>query len=177
MEKINNWDDVKASGDFEKLPAGGYVIRILEVEDVPDKKYLQVIYDIAEGTEKGRFSGEWGAEHPFAHRFVRSYKNEAAGMFKAFINAVEASNEGYTWNWKEQTLVGKILGVVIGYEEYNTTMGTVSQRTYIRSVKSADDIRAGKYVTPEVKRLKAAVETPESPVPGFSELNADDMPF
>lgn len=177
MKKPENWDEVKAAGDFEKLAAGGYVIRITDVEDNAEKEYLTITYDIAEGEEKGRFGGEWGAEHPYAHRFIRSYKNAAVGMFKAFINAVEASNEGFEYKFKESALIGKILGVVIGYEEYNTTSGTIGQRTYIRTVKSADDIRAGKFVVPDLKRMKA--ETPEAaaPVPGFAELNSDDLPF
>lgn len=154
MKKINDWNEVQASGDFEKLEAGGYVIRITDVKDVPDKEYLEIIYDIAEGPEKDRFADDWGVEHPFAHRFIRSYKDKAVGMFKAFTNAVEASNEGYVWNFKENTLKGKIVGAVIAYEQYNATNGKVSERTYIKTIKSAQDIRDGKFTVPDLKRIK-----------------------
>lgn len=154
MKKIDNWNEVQANGEFEKLEAGGYVIRITEVKDVADKEYLEIIYDIAEGPEKDRYADDWGAEHPYAHRFIRSYKEKAVGMFKQFTNAIEASNDGYTWNFKESTLKGKIVGVVIAYEQYRATNGNVSERTYIKTVKPAQDIRDGKFTIPDLKRIK-----------------------
>ena len=52
MKKINQnkWNDTKASGgEYDKLPAGAYICVIKTVEDVPDKEYLKIEYDIADG--------------------------------------------------------------------------------------------------------------------------------
>ena len=183
MKGINNWDDVQASGDFQPLQPGGYVAIMQKVTNLPDKQYLEIIYDIAEGPEKGRYSDNWGKEHPYAHKFIRSYKETALGMFRGFIKAVDASN-GTTFDAQaktginEQELVGKIVGVVIGEEEYQNDYGDIKTRLTVRSIKSAQDIRDGKYTVPDVKKLKEDLAqptiTPEVPT-GFE--NDPDIPF
>lgn len=174
MKPINNWDAIEEMGtsEFRKLPAGGYVVKILSVEDKKDKSYLELVYDIAEGEYKDYYSDDWGKDHPYAHQFRRSYTEKAQGFFKGFIKNVEASNKGYTWNWDEKTLVGKVVGIVLGEEEYNKTNGTVGTRLYDKSIKSAEDIRKGNFVVPDLKVLENKVE-PETPE-GFTEA---DIPF
>ena len=53
--KAINLSDVKEAGQGQQLPAGGYVCKITNVEDVPEKEYLYVEFDIAEGEHKGYF--------------------------------------------------------------------------------------------------------------------------
>jgi hypothetical protein len=178
MKPITNWNDIQTSGDFKALEPGGYVIKIETVTDNEAKKYLDIIYDIAEGPEKGRYADDWGKDHPYAHRLVRSYKESALGMFKGFIKAVDESNgtnfsEQAKTGINEKELVGKIVGVVIGQEEYQNDYGDIKLRLTVRSVKSAQDIREGKYNIPDVKKLKdeVKVEAPE----GF--VHDDDLPF
>ena len=45
MKKINNWDNVQEYVSF-KNPVGGFICEIKAVEDVPDKEYLKISYDI-----------------------------------------------------------------------------------------------------------------------------------
>jgi len=179
MRPIKDYDKVTPSGDYERLAPGGYVIRIQSVKD--DKKQgesensmLRIVYDIAEGPEAGRYKNE-EPDNDYRHSFVRSYKEKALGMFKAFTNAIEESNPGYTWDWKEQGLVGKLLGVVIGYEEYEANDGNVKERQRVASCISADRVRQGDYKVPELRKLKADTAT-SAPVPGFTPMT-DDLPF
>lgn len=174
MTPIPNYDAVMPSGDFEQLPAGGYVLKIQSAEDVKDKQYLSILFDIAEGDHKGRYSDEWGANHPYAHRLIKSYKEKALGLFKAFTVAVESSNPGYKWDWKEDKLAGKIFGAVLGYEEYESDRGEIRQRLYVKTVKPAEDIRAGKFTVPDLKKLTAATSQPSA---GFEAINPEDVPF
>ena len=51
--KIKNWEIIEESTPGEKLPAGGYVATIVNVEDVPSKEYLWIVYDIKEGEHAG----------------------------------------------------------------------------------------------------------------------------
>lgn len=176
MRPIENFDKIPASGDFEKLPAGGYVLRIQAVTDDAKKEYLAIVYDIAEGPEAGRYKNE-EAENDYRHRFIRSYKEKALGMFKAFTNALEESNPGYKWDWKEGALPGKLLGVTIGYEEYEANDGTVKERTRIASCMSASRIRKGDFKVPELRKLKTEQPVAGSPVPGFTPMTDDDVPF
>lgn len=183
MKPINNWDKIQASTDFSRLPAGGYVVKIIKVEDDPKKEYLSIVWDIAEGPEKGRYSDEWGKEHEYAHRFIRSYKETAQGMFKAFIIAVEESNEGFVWTkvkWNEQTLVGKLVGIVLGEEEYDNDRGETKTRLYLKAAMSADRIRRGEYTVPDIRKApERATEglTPAPEVPFNNPINEDDIPF
>ena len=51
MERINGYEDAKAYTDAEKLPAGGYVVKILDVNELVYDwgKVLAISFDITEG--------------------------------------------------------------------------------------------------------------------------------
>ena len=34
MRKFNNWENIKAAGDFVALPAGGYNVKIMDAKEV-----------------------------------------------------------------------------------------------------------------------------------------------
>ena len=181
------YSDAEARGDggFERLPAGGYVCKITDVEDVTAKDYLALTFDIAEGDRKGFYSNEWGLSHPYAHRFILSYKESALGMFKGRLKAIDESNgtefvKEAVAGLKEQQLVGKLVGLVIGYEEYASDRGDTRTRSYVKAVISADRVRRGDFKIPELKRLEGAAapaiteHAGEAPA-GFSW--GDDVPF
>jgi len=183
MKKIDNWEKVQASADHTRLAAGGYVVKIIKVEDKPDREYLTIVWDIAEGPEKGRYSDDWGKANEYAHRFIRSYKESALGMFKAFITAVEESNEGFIWTkakWNEQALVGKLVGIVLGEETYDNDRGETKTRLYLKTALSADKIRTGQFIVPDIRKaperaLEGLTEAPE--VAFNNPINEDDLPF
>lgn len=184
MKPLKGYKDAQASGEFERLEAGGYVIKITGVKDeaADDKQYLKIIYDIAEGPEAGRYKNE-EPKNDFRHSFIRSYKEKALGMFKAFIQAIDESNgtkfgDTIEDGFDEAKLVGKILGVVFGYEEYEANDGNIKERLRVAMVCSADRIRKGDYKVPALKKLDASKRTtPAAPVPGFTPLGDADLPF
>ena len=153
MKAINNFDKIQESGSFEKLPVGGYIIKILAVDDVPEKEYLKIFFDINDGEKKGffqkAFKEDTRAEKkwPNAGSFIRSYKEKALPMFKGFTNAIENSNKGYKWNFDEKSLVNKIVGVVIGEETSNSQClksseqweCSIGEKTYLRNAKVFPD--------------------------------------
>lgn len=176
--------------DRKKLPAGGYICEITDVENVANKSYLNIVYDIAEGEFSALYADAWSKEHPYTHSFVRSYKSTGdekkdktiMGMMKAFLEAVDESN-GTTFaeqaktkaGFDENALKGKKIGLVIRYEEYETERGEIKERTRVHSMMPVEEIRAGNYTVPDVKRL--APEKPAAPVPGFDAIKPDDLPF
>lgn len=178
MKPIKGYNDATASGEFERLPAGGYVIKITGVENNEEKQYLKIVYDIAEGPERGRYKNE-DAEHDYRHSFIRSYKEKALGMFKAFIKAVDEANETnfndfIEKGFDEQLLKGNRVGVLFGYEEYNANDGSVKERLYLVRFLNIEQVRAGDFKVPELKKLKT--DTPTIPE-GFTALNDSDLPF
>lgn len=72
--------------------------------------------------------------------------------FKTFTTSIEKSNPGYTWNWQEDTLVGKKFGGVFGYEEFTIpTTGETVPLTRIRFIRSTEKIEEAPI--PKVKLL------------------------
>jgi hypothetical protein len=187
MKPIANWNNIapEVEGMRSKLQPGGYVIKITGVINDAKKEYLKIVYDIAEGPEAGRYSDDWGQnpDHDYAHSFFRSYKEKALGMFKGFLKTVEDSNPGYTWDWHEDKLAGKVVGVVLANEEYMSNRGEIAVRLAVRSVTTADKIRAGEFTVPDVKKYKpreieTAVAAPASGPDYSQELIPDqDIPF
>lgn len=178
MRPIRGYNEAQAAGEFERLPVGGYVIRITDVKDEAAKSYLTITYDIAEGQYKD-FYKSTDADHVKSHQFIRSYKETALGMLKGFIMAIDDTNgtkfgEGVeVRGLDERLLIGKLLGVVIGEEEYENNQGEVKTVLKVRSCLDAEKIRKGQYKMPELKKLK---EQPKAPA-GFTQFNDDDIPF
>lgn len=176
-DAYNGVEACETSSQANRLPVGGYVVKILGVENVEDKQYLKIRYDITEGNYKGyygekfgKFGGNWQGI------LVRSYKESAMSYFKGFTTSVEKSNIGYKWNWDEQSLVGKLVGIVYGEEEYENRSGEVKTRLYVVRNTSVDNIRKHNYETPtEVKSLRKPVVMSQSDVYGFSTPNEPNV--
>lgn len=158
MRPINNYNDIKPNygGDMRKEEPGGYIVKITFAEDVPAKEYLRIEWDYTEGELAGAHKecydnyGFWPAP------LFRSYKQKAAGMFKAFIESVEKSNEGFTWNWNERDLVGRWVGVVTREEEYTSNSGELKTRIVVDRVLPVLDIMNGNFKVQPIKRAEAS---------------------
>ena len=169
--------NVQEAGSSVRLPAGGYIVKICFAEDDPSKEYVRVQYDIAEGEYANYYADRQRANPSWAWggTLYKSYKQTALPMFKRFCSCVTKSNPGYLFdgntNADEKTLVDKLMGVVLGEEEYTGNDGTIRTRLYCVTEKPVDEIRAGKFKVPDKKRL------PQTG--GFSDLAADDsdLPF
>ena len=172
-------DASTGGGDFERLPAGGYVCRITKVEDFGSelKPYLRVVYDIAEGEYARFYSDEWGKENEWAHDMRQSYTPAAFGIFKGFLKAIDISNDGNFADaaengFDEHLLVGCLVGLIIGEEEYQSNDGSVKTRLRVRGARPIQNIREGKFKVPELKKLPGSEPT-IAPTP----LSEDDLPF
>jgi hypothetical protein len=109
----------------------------------------------------------------------RSYKEKALGMFKSFLSALEKSNPTFKadgFDGDERKLVGLLIGIVLGYEEYQKNDGTIGIRTYVRTVTSADKIRKKEFKVPDLKKLTTSTATPQ-PAPAASAYEDEDLPF
>lgn len=170
MKPINNFETLETPSEFKRLVPGGYVCRITKVEDVANKEYLRMEYDIAEGDLKGYWD-ENDERYGWRDSFIRSYKDKAQAFFKQFIQTVEASNNGFVWKWDEQSLKGKMLGIILGEEEYEKRDGSVGTRLRVSKVMSIDRIRNGNYIVPSKKTIPVN-ERASAPA-----VTDDDLPF
>ena len=127
-----NLTNVEPEKGFGGPEPGGYVLKIINVEDVPGKEYLKIDYDFAEGEYANHYLslfdrfGFWGGT------MYKSYKDKSLGWFKAFISDVEASNPGYKWDNDEKKLEGRLFGAVLGAEEYRSNDGEVKESLKVK---------------------------------------------
>lgn len=181
--KVKNWSIIEESTPSTMLEPGGYVCRITGVQDVPEKEYIWIIYDVIEGEKKGIYS-DLGIADDWKHRFTRSYKDTAEGMFKAFLNRLEESNNYGPRPFKvdqwqvysdERQLVGLEIGLVFGKELYTNDKGEDKERTVVSYVCASQDIRNGDFNIPKVKDKRENVAAPATTV--VNNYNDVDTPF
>lgn len=192
MKAINNWDSVKVTGDFETLPAGGYICQIMSAKEKPNKNtsgsHIELMLDIAEGEFKGFFERDYkaqnGEEKYWRGVINQNIPNESSdkydmqcGFFKRFTGAVEDSNHGYHWDWNEAGLTNKSCGCVFGEKEKESKKGTIYLATFANEIVSVADVKGGKFKLPEVKKI--AGKTQSNIPSSFSGLKLDDgdLPF
>lgn len=182
MKKINDFDKIKESGNgFNRIPAGGYIARILDVLDVPEKQYLKISFDIADGEYKNFFANVYknddrdNKKWPAGGSFIRSYKDRALPMFKAFVTSVEKSNSGFKFDFDETKMQGKLVGLVLADEEYLSNTGKVRTRTYMSATRSVDSIKSGDFTVPNLKKLDASKISTSSSAPAFKNPFENDI--
>lgn len=182
--KTIDWNNVKAaSGGFEKLPAGGYVCGITAVEDFESKEFLKFEFDIADGENKNYYRKIYEQNGKWVASFVKSYKDKALGYFKQMLECFEASNKGFEINSNDENrFKRKLIGLVLGYEEYETTdkngNPVVREKLIVDRILPVADIKAGKFEIPELKKLKGSTTAKASTTDKFVETDADeDVPW
>lgn len=188
-----NWNEVKAASDRPRLMPGGYVIKIVDVDTFISRagnECLSLDVDIAEGENKDFYKNDYEAQQndkKWRGKVISVIPDENASAedwraqrFKGLTTAIEHSNEGYTWDWDENKLKGKIVGCLFRSEEFlnNNNEKATSVKPFV--LVSADRIREGKYQVPNPKLLKDSdYNSPaKSSLPqGFEAVNDDDIPF
>lgn len=189
INKIDNWDKVEANyGESKKLVAGGYVCVIYsakkEQSKTTGKEMLVVSFDIAEGDFKGFYMNKYknaprDNNNPVEPKWQGKYyivlEGEGyEGRLKAFTTSIEESNEGYVWDWNEESLKGKRFGGIFRDEQflYNGEVLTSAKLWQVRSVKRILD---GDFQIPRAKELSN--EDKMKPNNNFVPVNDDMLPF
>ena len=147
----------EASKATRQLPAGPYVAVIRNVKidgEEPDQRLILRL-DVAEGpyanyfidrynreAEKGTFEpkykGDFRLRIPNENNPRAMYPDSDKRNFNDAIYRIEKSNPGYTWDWNERGLIGKIVGINMQEAEFNG-----NAYTRIGRLETADDVRQG----------------------------------
>ena len=178
----------------EKLPAGGYVARIM---DAREQEYdwgavLVISFDILEGEHKDFFKTDYRNQQVEDKKWrgvyrLREPKDDGserdAWSKRTFGNAmwaVESSNPGYHWDWNEAGLKGKTVGVLFRNREWEMN-GNTGWTTECCALTDADSIRENRYTMPKDKPLQNRPTPASAPVSAnFEEVaieSDDDLPF
>ena len=178
---------------FDVLPAGGYIAKIIEVDDRTWSGHSEPAHmihmDISEGehrniykknnanAEKDRWLSYWFAEP--GKDSPEWLLSKVGGIQTSLAESNDKVNLSDPHSWK-----GKYVGVVVGDEEYESNSGTVYTRPYVNYICSTGRIRKGEgqpggYKIPKLKRLETI--TPRSlssaDVPDSFSAAEDDIPF
>lgn len=163
MNKPSNWDATEAfTGDFKTITPGGHVCQIKQAKvdtTTTGKEVLILLFDISEGECKDFYAEQCGrkkasnADAKWQGIYRQLTQDKSLPFFKGLITAIEKSNNGYTWNWDEKTLAGKLFGGVFGQEEYINNNGEIKLATKCMAIRSVEQIRNGVEVPP-IKKLK-----------------------
>lgn len=167
MRKLNGYNAAQAYTDQQRLPVGGYVLKILNV-DYQENSWGDVIvlsFDIEEGEHKGFYAANYRGQTGEDKKWKGTYRlrvpkddgseqdNWTMRRFKTVMLAFEDSNSGYRWNWDEQTLKGKLVGALFNNKEYELN-GRHGFFTNCHSLVAAEKIRTGDFKIPEDTMLK-----------------------
>lgn len=151
MNKPANWDSVEAiTGEYKKLPAGGYVCSIVRAECTKSKngkEMLKLAIDIAEGKYKDFYLNQYLQEQErnkeqakWRGSYYQLTEGDSMGRFKGMLLNIEKSNPGYSWNWNEKSLEGKLFGGVFREEEYINRNGGLSTAVKLISIRPVEGI-------------------------------------
>ena len=185
--------EATSGGKYPMLPAGPYVARIINVKidgDEPDQSLILRL-DIAEGEHAGYYTKRYKAEDAKQGKYPAKYKGDLRiripnpdnkramypesdlRRFNDAIYRIESSNPGYTWDWEERGLIGKIVGVNVRPGTYNESPFTKPYRLEI-----ADDVRKGIVQPMEPMQPRGdAWEPPTDQQTGYAVVNDPDVPF
>lgn len=101
---------------------------------------------------------------------------KAAGFLKGLMTSLEASNDGFKWDWDEKKLVDLKCGAIFGEEEYEKMDGSVGTTTKVKFIRTIKAIQDGNFKVPELKKLPEKGEAFEDFVNSVTS-DKDDLPF
>ena len=169
MVKPTDFDSAQRQttfGESKKLPADGYICRIIRVKESTSKAgkpMLKIALDIDDGEYKGFFREVFDrrvkykadAEWPcIAIVMTQNDDGSTNGGFKNFIECVKESNNGWQPMWGdkfESHFSKQLVGCVFKVEEYEGNDGKKHQTTKpdFAHFKSVQQIRDKDFKVPE----------------------------
>lgn len=184
MEKLNGWENANSYGDFKTLKAGAYKCEIQGVEELKSsngKKFVKISLDIAEGEFKNYFSEKYTNDtrpdkkwSGIWNLFLEGYEPHSVNTkFKGFITSIEKSNLGFIWDWNEQKLINKVVGIVFRDEEFKASDGSIKSSAKPFYAVPVDELE--KVKIPEPKLLEGEIGSIANN--DFASYEGDDLPF
>lgn len=192
MRKPEGYDNsIAFTGEFETLELGGHICRIKQVNvetTATGKEILALLFDIVGGKNDGFYQRQYtrvtenNPQARWGGVFRQFTEGNSIPFFKGMITSVENSNQGYTWNWDEKSLVGKMFGGIFGEEEYINSNGELKKATKCVQIRSVEQIKKGVEIPP-IKKVKQSITGENIPVDYFGNeamtemQTGEEMPF
>lgn len=201
MKKFNGYNEATTFTERPRLPIGGYVLKIVNAEEVTYSwgGVLKIDIDIAEGEQKGFYQKDFNLQTQEDKKWKGSFRlnlpkddgsesdSWTKNKFKTIIEqAIEPSNGAYRWDWDETKLKGKLVGGVFNNKEWEMDGDTGYKTGFFTNCKTLVSVESikdqsfkvpGDDLIPENKRIAKTAE-PENKG-SMNEVNdkMEDMPF
>ena len=189
------FDRKNAYQDFETLPKGGYICKILAVKYEEGQNgnldVLKLQVDIAEGEYAGYYKKAYEADTREDKKYkgvINIYcpKNDGSERdswtkktFDTNFAAIEDSNPGFRFNGTdEKSLVGKLVGAVIYREDYEKDGQVKTAYKFHKRLVTVDAVKKGTWKEPKDKILKQDESNTDSN--GFLNVpsgDSEELPF
>lgn len=171
LSNSENYKKAQAYTQQERLPIGGYVLKILNVEykenDWGDQLILS--YDVAEGDHKDFYKKNYQNQNTEDKKWKGTTRINIPNddgteqdewkmrSLKSMVEAFEDSNQGYHWAWDENTLKDKLVGGIFNDKEWEMN-GRIGFFTNCHHLTSVENIRTGNFKVPDATLLKTKGE-------------------
>lgn len=200
MKQFSGYEDAKKQAQAAggaRLPIGAYVCKIMGVryEEGQDGRSDMIVlqFDIAEGEQKDFFRKQFDANQSEDKKWkgvVRVYVPNDDGSekdgwtkrsFAGWTDAFEKSNSGYSWDWDENKLKGKTVGIVFG-ETGTVISGKEVKYTEARFGIDVAKVRDGSAPAAKFKAKNGYGKGVPTDDDGFMSVDAiakdiEDLPF
>ena len=182
---------------LELPPAGVYIgqimaVRVVDADGVKTfRDWLEVMLEITEGDYKGRFTAvyndqkeRFGAENTryrgtFRIAIPSGKEDEEEWVRRSFegnLWCVEQSNPGYHWDWDENKLTGKKIGINLRTRLY-TYNDKDKETVEVARFETVDDVKTGKAKPAKVRDQRKHDDTPSFDTSTFTEVNTELPPW
>lgn len=191
IKRFGDYETTQSYGDYEQLPKGGYIIKILGAEVCESSwgQYIKLGCDIAEGDYTDFYANEYKNQQSEDKKWHCNYLlnvpnddgSEKDGWtkrkFKTVIEAIEDSNDNYHFDWDEQKFKGKIVGGLFNEREYENGNGDVRRTINLAQICSVEKIRSGKFKLPEDKLLQGSAKKDSDGFMQIPDGSDEELPF
>ena len=197
MKAYKGFKSEASGSSYPMLPVGAYVCEIKNVKlegKEPDQRLILRL-DIVEGEFTGyytkryehdagrnaqnhmyqtKYKGDFSLQVPNDDNTEREHPEWDVRTFNNFVFCIQDSNDGYTWDWNEKSLKGKLVGINVRAGTYNG-----NPYTQIGKLETVKDVRAGvcKPMKPKPDTNPPIAEASADSTPSFTEVETDELPF
>ena len=160
MKPISGFKSEAPATSYPMLPKGLYTVSIkaVKIDGVEPDQRLIIRTEITEGEYAGyytkryqndsanssgrfevKYKGDYAIQIPNQANPKRQHYDWDMRSFNGSIWAIEDSNPGYHWDWNEQGLVGKTVGINVRQGSFNgipyTTIGRLESTRMMKEGK------------------------------------------
>lgn len=187
MKPSKRYETARVIGDYEKLPAGNYVCKVLGVTEKTSQKgnnYFEIGIDIVEGEYAGFYERDWNNNRNEDKKWKGVFRLNVPddnsedyiwNNFRTFTDALEESNHDYHFDWNENKWKGLIFGGKFRNEEYDYN-GRTGMTVKIAGCCPVGKVRDGSAGIMRDKLLNKKEEKEEI-LGEFTSAEEEELPF